>query len=114
VNRALVSIDPARGELVRTWAELGDGQLEERLAGAHAAARTWGAGPSAARAEVLERAAALFRARSEALALGMAEEMGKPLAQGRAEVEKCALGCEFYARHGAAWLAVERPEQLPP
>ena len=40
----------------------------------------------------------------------MALEMGKPLAQGEAEVEKCARGCEHYAEKGPAYLADEPRE----
>src|SRR5687768_1847825 len=101
MGRALESIDPTSGKLVRRWPELTAGELEAQLERAHAATRIWGAGEVAARGAVLERAASLLRERAEELALLMAEEMGKPLAQGRAEAEKCALGCEFYARHGA-------------
>ena len=37
----------------------------------------------------------------------MAQEMGKPLRQGVAEVEKCAFGCDFFAEHAAQVLADE-------
>jgi succinate-semialdehyde dehydrogenase/glutarate-semialdehyde dehydrogenase len=41
----------------------------------------------------------------------MALEMGKPIAQGEAEVDKCALTCEYYAEHAEAMLA-EQPRQI--
>src|SRR3989475_464985 len=47
---------------------------------------------------------------SSDLARTMALEMGKPLAQGVGEAEKCAWACDYYAEHGAAFLADERRE----
>jgi succinate-semialdehyde dehydrogenase/glutarate-semialdehyde dehydrogenase len=107
--RALESIDPSSGVHLRTWPELDDAELERRLAEADAAAARWARAGFAERASVLARAAELLRARTDALALLMAEEMGKPLAQGRAEVEKCASGCAFFAERAEALLADEEP-----
>jgi acyl-CoA reductase-like NAD-dependent aldehyde dehydrogenase len=58
----------------------------------------------------MRRAGALLRERKEDLARLMALEMGKPLAQGRAEAEKCAWVCEYYAEHAEAFL---RREEIP-
>ena len=49
----------------------------------------------------------MLRNRRESLARLMALEMGKPLAQGLAEVEKCAWVCEYYAEHAARFLGDE-------
>ncbi len=105
--RALESVDPASGARIRAWPELSEAELEQRVAATAAAAAAWARRPSEERARPLHDLARLLRARVEPLALRMAEEMGKPLAQGRAEVEKCALGCEFYAAHAPALLADE-------
>ncbi len=51
-------------------------------------------------AAVLERNAALY-------ARLMAHEMGKPVRQGRSEVEKCAWVCRYYAQHAAKFLEAE-------
>jgi len=48
-----------------------------------------------------------LRASAEEQAALMAREMGKPLAQGRAEIEKCAWTCDHYAEHAARYLAPE-------
>jgi succinate-semialdehyde dehydrogenase/glutarate-semialdehyde dehydrogenase len=49
-----------------------------------------------------------FEANVAGLARTAAEEMGKPLAQGEAEVRKCAAGCRWLAEAGPALLAPER------
>lgn len=62
------------------------------------------------RSRVLREAGTILRARREELARTMALEMGKPLAQGVSEAEKCAWVCEFYAERGADFLADETVE----
>src|SRR5262245_49944542 len=104
-GRALESVDPTSGATLRRWPELDAAELERRLVAAHAQAARWSRASFAERAERLRSAARLFEQRAEALARLMAEEMGKPLAQGRAEAEKCASGCEFFAQHAAELLA---------
>jgi succinate-semialdehyde dehydrogenase/glutarate-semialdehyde dehydrogenase len=106
-GRALESVDPTSGERIATWPELAPAELERRLAEARASSERWARASFEERGGCLRRAAELLRARSDALALLMAGEMGKPLAQGRAEVEKCAGACEFYAEHAAGMLRDE-------
>lgn len=106
----LRSIDPATGEEVGTYPVTTDQEVERRLARSHEAFGPWAAAGFDDRAEVLRRAADLLRTRSDALARLMALEMGKPLAAGRAEVEKCAWVCEYYATEAEGLLAdIGRP-----
>jgi succinate-semialdehyde dehydrogenase/glutarate-semialdehyde dehydrogenase len=57
------------------------------------------------RTALLRRAATLLRERADDHAVGMAREMGKPVSQGRAEIEKCAWLCEQVADTGPGILA---------
>jgi len=59
------------------------------------------------RGAILKRAAQLLRRDRDQHALLMAREMGKPIDQGRAEVEKCALCCDYFAEHAEAFLRAE-------
>ncbi len=102
---SMQTVNPATGRLVREWPETSADALRAILERAAAAQRAWAAGSFAQRATVLHAAAKLLRERAPEYARLMAEEMGKPLAQGRGEVEKCALVCEYYARQGEAFLA---------
>ena len=56
----------------------------------------------------MKNAAALLRKTDSGFAELMATEMGKPLAQGKGEVEKCAVGCEYFAEHAAGFLQREQ------
>ncbi len=103
----LRSVSPTDGSLVREYAEATPEEVAAALGGAGRAFDDWRRSSFAERAAFLRRAAALLRERRHDLARLMAVEMGKPVAQGRAEAEKCAWVCEHYAEQAAAMLAPE-------
>lgn len=107
---SLKSINPANDELVKEYPEHTPDEVADILAAAEAAFPAWRAAGPAHRGQVLRRAGALLEERKDALAHLMATEMGKPVAQGRAEVDKCAWVCRYYADHGARFLAPETVE----
>jgi len=102
------SINPATGDVLETFEETSPDMLDRILERADAASRDWRRRPVTERAERLRAAARILRARAREYARTMALEMGKPLAQGVGEAEKCAWACDYYAEHGAAFLA-EQP-----
>ena len=106
----LRSVNPTDGSLVREYAETTPEEVASALAAAARAFEGWRRTTFAERASSLRRAGALLRERREELARLMALEMGKPVAQGRAEAEKCAWVCEHYAEHAERFLA---PEEAP-
>lgn len=101
------AINPATGATVATYPDLSTQALRAAIAATHKAFGKWQRVPLSTRADYMRAAAALLRARSEPLAILMATEMGKPLAQGRSEVEKCAWVCEYYAEHTSRFLQPE-------
>ena len=106
----LQSIDPRTGSLVREYPEATDTEVHAALAAAVAAFDSWRRTSFETRASVMRRAAAVLRERRDVLARLMAVEMGKPVTQGRAEAEKCASVCDFYAERAASLLS---PEAAP-
>ncbi len=110
---AFLSVNPATGECIATYKAHTAAQIEARLAAAHTAAGKWRATSAAVRARHLRALAAALHRERDALAALMAAEMGKPLADGLAEVAKCADCCRHYAKHGAALLKPEVPPQAP-
>jgi acyl-CoA reductase-like NAD-dependent aldehyde dehydrogenase len=103
---SITTINPATGKPIERFAYFSDSQVEERLSRAHAAAASWRKTPIETRAQIVCELAKRLRAQSEALAATATREMGKPIAQARAEVEKCALSCEYFAN--------EAPQMLEP
>jgi succinate-semialdehyde dehydrogenase / glutarate-semialdehyde dehydrogenase len=104
---SFTTINPASGEPLRTHEETTADELEVTLERAHAAASKWRGTAPGERADALRRIAAALRERRDELALIATEEMGKPLADSHAEVEKCAWACEWFAEHGPALLERE-------
>jgi len=104
---AVVTLNPATGERLAEYPAFSDADVDAALDGAAEAQTGWAALPFADRAAVLRRMAAVLRDQVEDLALLVTREMGKPLAESRAEVEKCATACDYYAEHAADFLADE-------
>jgi succinate-semialdehyde dehydrogenase/glutarate-semialdehyde dehydrogenase len=100
-------VNPTTGEPVRRYALLSEAELETKLALAESAFRSHRLSSLADRAKAMLAAADLFEAEQERHAALMTLEMGKPIAQGRAEVVKCAAGCRYYAANAGRFLADE-------
>jgi succinate-semialdehyde dehydrogenase/glutarate-semialdehyde dehydrogenase len=103
----LRSVNPATEEELASFAQHTAEDLDRALAEADAAQREWGRAPLEERAQVLVEMARLLRQRRPEYARLATMEMGKPIAEAQAEVDKCAWNCEFYAEHGAQFLADE-------
>lgn len=90
-------VNPATGETVATYETFTDAQIEDAVARAASAARTWAATSPADRAAVIRRIAELHRERKDELGAIIVREMGKPIAAAVGEVEFAADIVEFYA-----------------
>jgi len=107
---SIQSINPATGDVLETFKETSREDLDRFLAAAHAAFLEWRTAPFATRAQRMREAARVLRTRRAEYARTMTLEMGKPIVQAEAEVDKCAWGCEYYADHAETFLA-EQPRQ---
>src|SRR5262249_2545488 len=107
---SIQSVNPARGEVLETFTPASPEVLERMVARAHAAFLEWRAVPFAERASRMRKVADVLKKNLADHALNMTREMGKPILQSEAEVEKCAWVCEFYADHAEAFLA-EQPRE---
>ncbi len=105
---AIASVNPATGQILKQFEPLTKAQIEHKLVAAQRAFEANRALSFSARATHMVKAAELLEAGKSELAKTATLEMGKPLRQAVAEVEKCAWACRFYAEHAAQQLADER------
>jgi succinate-semialdehyde dehydrogenase/glutarate-semialdehyde dehydrogenase len=104
---SIQSINPVNGQVVESYTAHSEHEVSNKIAQAHLAWKHWRQVPLDEKAALLINTAAVLRVRKDALAMTMALEMGKPLKDGVAEVEKCAAVCEYYAQNGIAYMADE-------
>ena len=105
---SLPVIDPATGTLLREHPTLDTAEVQRRIEAAHRAFLDWRRVPFPQRSEVLDRAAAQLLAGKDRYAARITAEMGKPIRQARAEIDKCAWVCRYYAEQGENLLSEER------
>lgn len=110
---SIATTNPASGAELRRYREHTSAQLGHRLDRAVRAQVAWRGLSFAQRAQHLRAVAQELRGRLDDYAALITTEMGKPITQARAEIEKCALNCEHFAEHAAALLADERPPGAP-
>jgi succinate-semialdehyde dehydrogenase/glutarate-semialdehyde dehydrogenase len=105
--RRIQTVNPATNEPGRTYDETSVQEAHAAAAAAHAAFLTWRRTSFAERSAIVRKAGAILRERADELARLMTEEMGKTLDEGRAEIEKCAFQCDWFADHAEGYLARE-------
>ena len=103
----LVSRNPTNGHTIREYEDTAPERIQEMLEAAHQTHVKWRRVPFSERSALMKRVAAALREKRQPLAELMALEMGKPVSQGRAEAEKCAWVCEYYAEHAERFLSPE-------
>ena len=104
-RKTITTIDPATEERLAEYPIHDRAAIDRALERAVSAAAAWRSKPPSERAAALRALATALRARKTELATLATREMGKTLAEAEAEVEKCALACDYYAQYGAAHLA---------
>src|SRR6195256_6881824 len=109
-NVKLESINPATGELIESFEEISDTDLEGALQRAQQTFSTYRGTSFAERAGWLHKAAQILENEREKWARLMTQEMGKTYKAAAAEAQKCASGCRFFAENGARFLADEAIE----
>ncbi len=101
------TINPATGKKIGSYRLLSEKNISEKSEKGNEAFKKWRAFSFGERKSKMKAAANHLREEQEKLALLMACEMGKPLAQGRSEIEKCAWVCDYFAQESERFLAPE-------
>lgn len=101
------AINPATDELIKEYSTHSQSDVEEILSLTQKDWEEWKSTGSGHRAQLMLKAADVLRTNSDKYARLMSLEMGKAITEARAEVEKCAWVCEYYAQHAEGFLADE-------
>lgn len=97
--------NPTTNEIAETFETIGDEEVEQTLSRAEPAYRDWQAKSLEERADVVRRVGELFTERRDDLAEIIAEEMGKPVNEGREEAEYCGEIFGYFADNGPRFAA---------
>jgi succinate-semialdehyde dehydrogenase / glutarate-semialdehyde dehydrogenase len=106
----ITTINPATGEIIERFAYMDGDAADAKVEQSATAFSRWRTLPLEQRSLVLTNVAQRMRAETESLAATAVREMGKPIVQARAEVEKCAWTLEYFAANAAGMLA---PQDAP-
>jgi succinate-semialdehyde dehydrogenase/glutarate-semialdehyde dehydrogenase len=106
-SSGIATTNPATGVMVAEFAAHGEAEIERRIAEAQSAFETLASTSFAERAEWMCASADILESEVDEVAGILTMEMGKPIAQARAEVLKCAKSIRFYAAHAQSFLAPE-------
>ena len=98
------SINPVNGQIIKSYQTHTAQEVDDIINKTDQAWQRWKETAFSLRSKHLLAAAVILRSRKDELAKLMALEMGKPLAGGRAEIEKCADVCDYYAENGEEFL----------
>jgi succinate-semialdehyde dehydrogenase/glutarate-semialdehyde dehydrogenase len=105
------SLNPATGKLLKSFAEISDADLEQKIATAASCYEVWRHKSYAERAAIIAKAASIMKSKVDEFAKPMTLEMGKRISEARGEVEFSADILAYYAKNAAKFLA---PVKLHP
>ena len=101
----ITTVDPATGRELATYDAFDEARVATALAAARAAFQIWSARPLSERTDLMRSVGKLLTERRAEYAALISAEMGKPLAESLAEVDKCAWNCDIVAELAPGWLA---------
>ena len=104
---ALRSINPFDGKELRVYEAWDEKTLDEALTRSADVVKGWADTPIEKRCALMKQAALILSESKEELACLITMEMGKLIKESRAEIEKCALACDYYGENGPTFIADE-------
>ena len=104
---SLQSINPATGITIQSFPSWQAEEINIVLGLVDSAQTGWAELDIEQRSSCMRNLARIFRQRRDEYANLITDEMGKLLKESHAELEKCAIGCEYYADHAKTFLADE-------
>jgi acyl-CoA reductase-like NAD-dependent aldehyde dehydrogenase len=104
---SIQSINPSTEEIIQTFEPYSEAQINQALDQVHTTFLNWREASFAERSKHLHQVGSYMRKHKAELAQLSTLEMGKPIVEAEAEIEKCAWACDFYADHAERFLADE-------
>lgn len=104
---AIQAINPATGKVEKIYEEMTSAEITKLIEDADSAYHKWKGVPFTERSRLLKNAASILRDKKYDYGRVLTLEMGKPVIQAIAEVEKCALVCDYYADNAEKILTPE-------
>ncbi len=101
------AVNPATGETIQSYPEMTPDEVKPAIENTHQVYLNWRKTTFYERANLIKKAAQVLRENVDEYARLMALEMGKPIQEGRAEAEKCAWVCDYYAENAEKFLQEE-------
>lgn len=101
------SVNPLNNEIIKSYQEISDIELQNTLEKMQLEFENWKTLSFSFRSSLMKKAAEVLRKKKEEYSKLMTLEMGKPIAQSRAEIDKCAWVCDYYADNAEKFLADE-------
>ncbi|WP_111672003.1 NAD-dependent succinate-semialdehyde dehydrogenase [Algoriphagus litoralis] len=106
--KTIQSINPWNGEVIKELVPLSPREMEVKMELSSKAFTSWKKTQIQERASLMKKAGQILRKNKENYARLISLEMGKIIKESRAEIEKCAWACDYYADHAAGFLASEK------
>lgn len=106
----IISTNPYTGEELNRYEEMNEAEIDQLLLNSNKAFKNWSKTTFEERKSLMLKAAAELKQNSREYATVITKEMGKPITQAIAEVEKSAWACEYYAENASKHLAPEEIE----
>lgn len=103
----MLSVNPANSKIIKEYPEYSDEKVAELIERAETGFEIWRDTSFKKRSRLMKNAAEVLRKRKNELAKLMTSEMGKPILQSYAEVEKCAWVCDYYSENAEKFLEDE-------
>ncbi|MFW5805988.1 MAG: NAD-dependent succinate-semialdehyde dehydrogenase [Bacteroidales bacterium] len=100
----LKSVNPYNGENINSYPQTSAEEVERIIHKSATGFESWKKTPASRRAEKLKSVADVLRKHKTEFALIISKEMGKLIKEADAEIEKSAMVCDYYAKHGEAFL----------
>lgn len=100
----MISVNPKNGKLIQVYNDYNDEEIEDILNKSKTAFSIWKEYSINSRSKLLDHLAVQLEEKKEEFAQFITNEMGKTFASAIAEIEKCAMVCNYYASKSEEFL----------